>query len=1193
MLDKKRTAIIFTANTPHLAHANLMIDSLRDKERGNFQGDLWVISTGLSDRAKNYCDSNDIKFLVNNLSSLEQWSNWKNIAKAQPEYKEYRKTKSEEVSLRNAFEAYRNKRMSKLIILDWIKKFGDKYDFIALGDNDLFFQKDIHILFEEEYDNSREKIHYSEEEYEILPGSWLWNKDFHYSRLADTSEMDWGKHEINIGFILGTPGVMKKLFEMVKQDFYNLDIALFTQFNWHDQDLVRVVRARHSEMFYLMEKGKIAHLCAGGDTSVEERYPLEFYYKKNDTKPYVIHFADGMWKKYPGLSSAYKVEPDVFYFTKEIEQSYNVIRRGSIVNIFDQANDLYYTEQNKRTKKLARDQWLKLRDNKKKKFLFIGWLQTGTHKSTIDNLPGVFYNDVIDLAVLNGNVVSRTYDDIICEEFPKIIAELSRIIKDQYLIRTYGFEIPNVPQWLFEDTIVSAMAEYNCTRKTALALANICYYYFTDALSFYYPDVVLLWGFLSPWGKLINNLCKWKGIPITSLEWGILPGTVSFDFCGHMGDSWVTRNADFFNSLEVSEKDLSEAREYLSEAANPDLSRNLPQTMDESVIRKILAMKAEGIRILLYMESNSAHSGNTYSNPERAKYHSPLFVDDCDAYEYVNQVCKRHPDWHILYKPHPVSISRGLKTVIDNETTTVIFKGGLNEALALADMSITILSQSAYVSMLEKVPTLVLGTIQLNGSGAVYVAKNKGDIEEICITALKEGITKTQNELFEQHVARALKYYVFKANNNLKCRDSYELIESVCKIIAGDAADFYRYEMESYKQQLLLQKKGNMNSPLVSIVMPVYNAEDYLASCLDSICNQTYINWELICVNNGSTDNTEEILQYYKQKDERIFIHAQKEPNQRIARNWGFDKAKGKYLYLIDSDDYLDLNALEMLVSVAEEKQADLLYFFFREVRTDTNPVRPRPRYYNYLRFFPSERVFKLDRSMYKFFIQYPFPWAKLMRRDFVMENNLYFDLDCGNFDDNPHNLRTLLSAQNPYVINEKFYNFRIHTKSMTQSKNSRILSMVDAVRIMNDIYNEKNCNEEFQKWYVPYKVHLISWAWVLLPDELRKEYYRLAKNLFTVSDEEYFFDETVWSYYEIPSVQQVNFVRSILHDEEFEKKFIDCDSIEIITEDIVRKEPWEQISKPHLWAIKVCEKLHIIKFAISLKHFFIKGNRM
>lgn len=1187
MLDKKRTAIIFTANTPHLAHANLMIDSLRDPERGNFQGDLWVISTGLSDRAKNFCDCNDIKFLVSNLSSLTQWGNWEKIAKSQPEYKEYRKTKSEEESLQNAFDVYRNKRMSKLIILDWVEKFGSKYDFIALGDNDLLFQKDVNALFEEEYDSCRDKIHYCREEYKILPGSWLWNKDFHYSKLADTSEMDWGTHEINIGFILGTPGVIKKLFELVKQDFYSLDITLFTQYNWHDQDLVRAVRAKHPEMFFLMEEGKVVHLCAGGDNSVDECYPLEFYYKKNNTKPYIVHFAGGMWKKYASVAPTYEVDPDVYYFTKEIEPSHNVIRRGSIVNIFDQVNDLYYTDQNRQKKKAARDQWLKLKDNEKKKILFIGWLQTETHKSTIDNLPGLFYNNIIDLAVLNGNVVGKTYDDIICEDFPRIIAELSRITKDQYLIRTFGFEIPNIPQWLFEDTIVSAMAEYGCTRKTALALANICYYYFTDALSFYHPNLVLLWGFLSPWGKLINNLCKWKNIPIASLEWGILPGTVAFDFCGHMGDSWVTKNADFFNSLEISEQDISEARVYISESTDPDLSRNVSQRMDESTIKKVSSIKAQGEKILLYIESNSSHSGNTYSDPKRAKFHSPLFSDDRDAYEYINQICKKHSGWHILYKPHPISISRGLKTEIDDETTTLIYRGDLNEALALADMSITILSQGAYVSMLKNIPTLVLGAIQLNGSGADYVARRLDDIEELCVKALDKGITELQKKLFEHHVARVLKYYVFKANNNLKCRDSYELTESLNSIITGNAAKFYKYEVESYKQQSEIRKDNDVNSPLVSIVMPVYNAGEYLAACLDSICNQTYTNWELICINNGSTDNSEEILQYYKQRDKRILIHTQDEPNQRIARNWGFDKSKGDYLYLVDSDDYIDLNTLEVLVSVAEDKQADLLYFFFKEVRTDSNPVRTRPRYYNYLRFFPKEKVFKLDRSLYKFFIQYPFPWAKLMRRDFVMENKLYFDLDCCNFDDNPHNLRTLLSAKNPYVINEKFYNFRIHTKSMTQSKNPRILGMVDAVRIMNDIYKEKKCNEEFQKWYVPYKIHLISWAWELVPDELKKEYYLLAKDLFTFSDEEYFLNEAVWSYYEIPSVQQVNFIKSLLYDDEFEKKFIDYNLIGM-KDSLIEKEPWEQIGKLHLWAIKVCEKLHIIKFAVSLKRLFV-----
>ena len=1234
ILEEKRTAIIFTANTPHLAHANLMIESLRDSKRGNFHGDLWVISTGLSVRAKNYCDSQKIKYLESNLASLQDWNQWKKIAEAQPEYAQLRKTESEEESLRICFETYRNKRMSKLIILDWVEKFGSQYDFIALGDNDLLFQKDVNQLFYKEYSKDKNTIHYGQEEYEILPGSWLWNKDFHFSRLEDASEIDWGSHEINIGFILGTPQNMKYLFESVKKDFFSLNISLFTEFNWHDQDLVRVARGREPKLFTLMEEGDIAHLCAGGDNVVEERSTMEFYYKKNEKKPYIVHFAGGLWKKYPSVSSTYKVNPDTYYFTKEIEPSYDVIRKGSIINIFDTVSSAYYTNENKKSKEVSRQQWIKRYKNGKHKFLFIGWLETGTHKSTSENLPGLFKNSEIDLAVLNGNVVGKSYEDFICEQFPKIIAELTRVTKDSYLVRTYGFYIPNIPEWIFEDTIKSAMIEYRCPRKTALALANICYYYFSDALSFYKPELVLLWGFLSPWGKLINNLCKWKEIPISSLEWGILPGTVAFDFCGHMGDSWVTTHADYFNTLSLTQEDIDIAQGYLKNAMDPALSRNVAQDVDPLVVDEINRLKESGKKIILYMESNSAHSGNSYSDEARVRHHSPIFDDDCDSYKYISALCEKHPDWHILYKPHPISISRGLKTEINRKTTTVVLKGGLNETLNLSDISVTILSQGAYVSMISGVPCVILGNMQLVGSGSAYTVKNKEEIEKALELAIQNGIDQTQEDLFRRHVARALKYYLFKAKNEIVCRDSSDLTKTLCQIIDGKACDYYRYEMEAYNRQKPGENKVLEDRPLVSVIMPVYNAGEYLSSCIDSICNQSYQNWELLCVNNGSTDDSEDILNYYSYRDSRIRTCRQDEPNQRIARNWGIDHAKGKYVYLIDSDDYLDPNAIKTLVEVAEEKKSDLVYFFFKEVRTDNDPVRPRPRYYTYRRFFPEKRVFKLDKKLYKFFIQYPFPWGKLMRRDMMLENGLYFDLDCSNFDDNPHNLRTLLSAQNPYVVNEQFYNFRIHNKSMTQSKNPRILGMVDAVRIMNQIFEEKDCYQEFQKWYVPYKVHLVSWAWGFLPEELKKEYYDQIPNLIYKSDESYFVDDEVWSYYEMPSSGQVHFVKKMLHDSDLKQhsKSIFKKEVEervegknsdpndqkesapkkeeevkvgeensnleeqrkIIFEKekevTVEKEAWEKISKPHLYAIKVCEKLHIIKFAIAIKGVFKKS---
>ena len=112
--------------------------------------------------------------------------------------------------------------------------------------------------------------------------------------------------------------------------------------------------------------------------------------------------------------------------------------------------------------------------------------------------------------------------------------------------------------------------------------------------------------------------------------------------------------------------------------------------------------------------------------------------------------------------------------------------------------------------------------------------------------------------------------------------------------------------------------------PKVSVIIPVYNVEKYLRECLDSVVNQTLKDIEIICVDDGSTDNSLEILNEYAQKDNRIQIFTQENQGAGAARNKGLEIAKGEYLYFLDSDDYIDYHCLESLYKSAFENNADI-----------------------------------------------------------------------------------------------------------------------------------------------------------------------------------------------------------------------------------------------------------------------------
>lgn len=120
---------------------------------------------------------------------------------------------------------------------------------------------------------------------------------------------------------------------------------------------------------------------------------------------------------------------------------------------------------------------------------------------------------------------------------------------------------------------------------------------------------------------------------------------------------------------------------------------------------------------------------------------------------------------------------------------------------------------------------------------------------------------------------------------------------------------------------------GYVHDPVVSVIIPVYNVEDYLTECLDSIRNQTLKNIEIICVDDGSSDNSLRILCQAAKDDHRISVLTQKNAGQSAARNLGIQFAHGQYLYYIDSDDLLELNALQFLVETMDDNGLDCILF--------------------------------------------------------------------------------------------------------------------------------------------------------------------------------------------------------------------------------------------------------------------------
>ncbi|MCD7945954.1 MAG: glycosyltransferase [Clostridiales bacterium] len=223
------------------------------------------------------------------------------------------------------------------------------------------------------------------------------------------------------------------------------------------------------------------------------------------------------------------------------------------------------------------------------------------------------------------------------------------------------------------------------------------------------------------------------------------------------------------------------------------------------------------------------------------------------------------------------------------------------------------------------------------------------------------------------------------------------------------------------------------NTVPVSVVIPVYNAAPYLDETLRSIANQTLEEIEIICINDGSTDESLEILERWAAKDIRFEILSQPNSGQGYARNVGVSHAKGKYLYFMDSDDILEQNALEQLVAVAEEKKLDALFFDGSTFYDNEELAESFSRYQStYMRSCAYDDVYDGPTLLRKFCEEGKCavsPCLQILRADFIRENNIRF-LPGVIYEDNPFTFEVMLKAKRTSHLRYAYFSRRIREGS-------------------------------------------------------------------------------------------------------------------------------------------------------------------
>jgi len=1104
MIDPKRTAIIFTANSPQLKEADLFIDSLFDENKGNFKGDLWVISTGLNDRAKQYLKARDVKYYVNPMNEVFDLRNWERIARAQPEYS--RATGTENERLRTAFFTYRNKRMSKLILLDWARLFADNYDYVVMCDNDLYIQNDIHVLFEKVLHNP-EAIWYWREEYPSLQSTIIQRQNFHYKRLQEPTPVFMDDNEINIGFLLGRPSNMVKLFSDIKTIFYRLNTELLERHGWQDQAITRVIRAYEPGRFQLFDEGDIVHLCNGGRHTVKESPSMDFLHVKTKQKFTVVHFASGKQKYFPPISFSLNGNIEDFYSYSEHQ---HIRSKEYLFNCWDIINtpSKYCSKDVLTLRNKARSSWItKTTDSQKKRLLASGFFGvSASHVSIYDRTKDFWQNTQFDMALMNNSTDNENFGSLICEGMPEIISSHPAFIKDTNLMQKMGYKFSNIPFFAISEAVDVLIEEFKCSEQIALAICNIAYMYFKEAVLFYKPDIVVILAF-QPSHRVFRHVCNELNIPFCFVESGVLDGTFSFDILGSMGTSWVAQNSDYFNSLAVSNKNINEAKEYIDYyRKNSQISRNKPEKVDNVLIDKIKLLKNAEKKIILCIGSYDAGSGNVPYSNEAKLHHAPFYRNNKEMVDALIAVAKERNDIHIIYKQHPIARKRGLDISDSSPDLTIATHGSIPEYLKLTDLTVVLLSQSCYVSLLNDVPVIMVGRNQINGSGAVYDIADFASMDDAVTSALKNGFSREQKYNFLQHIARLLRYYVYSYVGGFG-RPISQMAHDLLSVVNDEAPGHLFVEVDSYKRKLLPKHLNKTPCKgLFSVIVLAYNELADLTKTLASIRGQAFKNCEVICLLGRDTSKLEPYARYFSSIDSRISYVIDDSNNTSKALNDAIKNSSGSYLYFMQAGDSLDSDGLETIAQVFDETEADCIYSLFREICPTYNAELPR--WYDLFNFIPNEKIIKILPEYRNLFIQFMWPWMKAYKKDFFVRENLFFGDGVSFSKEMSQNLMVLFSGGRLYCLNKVIYN---HVPTNNKSMRHSVLDFcetVESIRQVNDYLKETNNYLLTQHMWVKFKAIKYHDAFIRLGSRHQIKMWSKAKELFNPSDTLTLFDD-------------------------------------------------------------------------------------
>lgn len=282
----------------------------------------------------------------------------------------------------------------------------------------------------------------------------------------------------------------------------------------------------------------------------------------------------------------------------------------------------------------------------------------------------------------------------------------------------------------------------------------------------------------------------------------------------------------------------------------------------------------------------------------------------------------------------------------------------------------------------------------------------------------------------------------------------------------------------------------------VSVIMPVYNAEQTLSRSLDALCAQTYSDFEVLCVNDGSKDSSLKILKDYHKKDSRIKVLSQRNSGPGKARNYAISKSTGKYLMFCDADDWYEPQMIEQMVKTIEEQNVDIVMCDC--MVHDLSDCKVHSKYDLAWHRLRIKGYVDLD-SKIKDSINCVI-WNKIFRKDLIKKNHIIYPKKYEH-DDAMFFWKYIFASSTYYGLDKKLYNYvagnpnsisgKYRTKVITPHMFDFILSMQDLYKFIRDTNFDNDYREYFRHNYSTIKIF-----YNLLSEEAKRPAFKVIQKV-------------------------------------------------------------------------------------------------